>query len=401
MLHTFPDPGGPPLLYAPAGLLRLAAARCGLNVPGDLDVLAALEKLCAGFEAARPNQTSFGKLHTQALLLDALAKRLRLADYLTRFPEIRATAVPQPIIIVAPFRTGTTFLHRLLSRDPASRWPRVWEIAFPAPAAPRWRGETRYFADDARVAAGSAALRILDRASPALSRLHPMSGDLAEECFGLLETSLMSHSFLFYAELPSYAAWLDSCGEAEWRTAYERYADQLRLLQWWFPGRRWVLKSPVHLWHLEALLAVLPDAHVVQLHRDATAVMHSFHQLLSAHRDMMCKPTPAAAIGDQAVRYMTSALDRAVAARRRIDAARFIDIGFDDLMADPAHCVRTIYRRVGQDVTPEAEAAFAAWLARETPGPRRDGPSLDGCGAARRDLRDAFAAYDAFWTRGG
>jgi hypothetical protein len=226
MLNAFASHGRE-RFFSADGLSALAAERCGLPAAGLDDVAAALAPLCDAFEYGRSEQTTFGRLQAHAILVDALAKRLRLADYLRRFPEIRRLAPAKPVFIVAPFRTGTTFLHRLLAQDPGSRWPRLWEVAYPPPADPEARGEPRYFSEDARVGRAVASLRVLHRAAPAVSRMHPMGPDLPEECFGLLETSLMSHSFMFYAELPAYLEWLGARGAGEWRRAYEIYADQL------------------------------------------------------------------------------------------------------------------------------------------------------------------------------
>ena len=344
MLHRFEDSDGTQRLYAPAELVRLAAARCGLPEAAGQAGGPALEQLCAAFEAARPQQTTFGKLHAQAILLDSLGKRLGLADYLQHFPQIRVEPLPSLVFIVAPFRTGTTFLHRLLACDPENRWPRIWEVAYPPPSEPHLRADPRYFAEDARIEVAAAALRTLHRASPALNRLHPMSPNLADECFGLLETSFLSHSFMFYAELSPYLHWLDARDGADWRAAYQTYAVQLRLLQWWYPGQRWVLKSPVHLWNLDILLETFPQAFVIQLHRDPGDAMGSFCRLLASYRQVMCKAAVPAATGAQARRYMRQVLQRAVAARRRADASRFIDLRFADLMRDPISSIQSDLR---------------------------------------------------------
>jgi hypothetical protein len=398
MLHSFVDDDGAHRLYSPAGLIRLIRSRSGYPVAaGQIDI-EAFERLCAAFETARPQQTAFGKLHAQAILLDALAKRFRLASYLQQFGDIGATALPQPIFIVAPFRTGTTILHRLLACDPQNRTPRIWEVAYPPPPTPHLRGDARYTTDDARIAHAAAALRALHRASPALSRLHPMAPDLAEECFGLLETSFRSHSFMFYAELPSYLEWLDTSDDADRHAAYQIYADQLRLLHWWCPGRRWGLKSPVHLSSLDTLLQHFPQAYIIQLHRDPVHAMASFCRLLAAYRQLMCNATEPHTIGAQACRYTRTMLQRGVAARRSARASHFIDIQFADLIRDPVACVQTIYARIGAHLTPEAVAAMRASLAQLSQVARApDEPvaCLETFGLDRCELRDMWAAYTA------
>lgn len=399
MLHTFSNRGETERLYSPAGLVRLAVGRCGGTMPAAETECGGLASICEALEAARPRQTTFGKLHARAILLDALAKRLRLADYLRRFPEIRSVSLPTPLFIVAPFRTGTTFLHRLLAQDPENRWPRVWEVAFPPPAEPLWRGDSRYFSEDPRIADATAALRTLYRANPTLARLHSMGTDLAEECFGLLETSLTSHSFMFCAELPSYLDWLDARDAAEWRAAYEIYADQLRVLHWSYPGRRWVLKSPVHLWNLDLLPEVFPEGRIVQLHRDPIAVMASFCRLLAAHRQAFSKQTTPAAIGEQALTYMKKALNRAVAARHRLDRSRFIDLGFEALTRDPVRSARTIYAGIGERLTPKAAASMTRWLSRVERRRSSEDATVVHFGLDPTEVRAIFAPYAAFLGR--
>ncbi len=77
--------------------------------------------------------------------------------------------------------------------------------------------------------------------------MHPCGVDLSEECFGLLDTSFLSHSFVFCAPVVGYLDWLDERDSEDWIAAYQVYADQIRLLDWWSPGERWVLKTPFHM----------------------------------------------------------------------------------------------------------------------------------------------------------
>ena len=183
---------------------------------------------------------------------------------------------------------------------------------------------------------------------------------------------------------------------AAWRSAYAVYALQLRQLQWWFPGRRWVLKNPVHLWNLDVLLEVFPDAHIVQMHRDPAAVMASFCGLLAAYRTSMCKAVDREAIGQQALSYAGKALKRAVSARLKLDPDRFIDIGFEDLVRDPLAAATAIYARLGERPAPEAIAAMRAWLAHERREPRASHLQLESFGLDREQVRRAFADYSAF-----
>jgi len=74
---------------------------------------------------------------------------------------------------------------------------------------------------------------------------------------------MRSISWECLAHLPSYSAWLRG---QDWTGAYRRHRRNLQLIGLG-AGRRWVLKNPSHLFALDALLAVYPDALIVQTHR--------------------------------------------------------------------------------------------------------------------------------------
>jgi hypothetical protein len=98
----------------------------------------------------------------------------------------------------------------------------------------------------------------------------------------------MAHDFaslLFHTthRVPSYQAWLDGIDQ---RWVYASHRRQLQYLQWKAPAARWVLKSPGHLWTLDALLAEYPDARIVQTHRDPLRVIASLVSLVTYLRGL-------------------------------------------------------------------------------------------------------------------
>jgi hypothetical protein len=77
-------------------------------------------------------------------------------------------------------------------------------------------------------------------------------------------------------DVPSYNTWL--LHEADVSSAYRWHRRYLQHLQHAVKGQ-WLLKSPAHLWHLDALAAEYPDAIVVQTHRDPLRVISSGREL--------------------------------------------------------------------------------------------------------------------------
>lgn len=68
------------------------------------------------------------------------------------------------------------------------------------------------------------------------------------------------------------------------RPSYAHHRDVLKLIQSTCPDRRWALKYPAHLRHLDVLLETYPDACIVQTHRDPARVLPSLCSLVTNWR---------------------------------------------------------------------------------------------------------------------
>lgn len=325
-------------VFAPAHLIAAAEDRAG---PIPLDPLAAegLAVLCADLRAQAGTMTFAGRKLLQAALVETLVKRRALAD---------ASALPpDPILIVAPFRSGTTLLHRLMAADPRLRAPLTYEVSLaPVPGNP-----------DPRIAKVAKTLLRNARTSPDLPRLHPVGATLPEECFGLLEPSFLSSSFLFWAPVKGYMDWLAARPAADWAAAYEVHARGLAGLG---PAPRWLLKSPMYLWGLGALLARYPGAPVIRLIRDPAASRASFRRLVVAHHRLYLADPDDARAGRFAEAALRQGLALAEPAFRALAPARLIEIDFDSLVADPVATLRGLWPRLGLGDDPEALARLRA-----------------------------------------
>lgn len=387
--------------FAPGTLIEAAVREAGVGDGQVLDT-PGLAALAGGLEAASGQLHFIGRRRAQKMLVETLVKRLRIEHHLTRNPEIRDIRIVSPIFLVAPFRTGTTLLHRLLAQDPAHRTVRLWEALQAPPAEPKLRGDPRYFELDERVAVARKYLETRERMSPLMAAIHPTSADAPEECFGLLETTMLSHSFMFYAPVLDYLEWLDARSDEDWREAYALYADQIRLLHWWWPGERWVLKTPFHMWAVDALCATFPDALIVQQHRAPASCVASFCSLVAEAYAPIVGRVDRAQIGRMAMRYLRDALARNAAARARLPAERFIDIDYRDLVADPVGCARRVYDAAGVEWTLVAENAMRGWLERQASsrGAKSEHRyALADYGLDDDEVEAAFAPYAAWNAR--
>jgi hypothetical protein len=338
----------------PDELVAEARAATGLVDLGSGEFREPLGVQCAALEA-EARLTTVGRRFARGQVLDALVHRLRLADELRRRPEVLDRPVRRPIVVVGLPRTGSTLLQHLLARDPASRLLLQWEASHPFPP-PRSSG----YLSDPRIAATRRAMARLDRLAPDARALHPVGADLPTECVTLLANSFGSLEVPSIHWMPSYLEWFLG---ADLRPHYRYLRTQLQVLQADCPGARWVLKSPAHLFALDALLDALPDAVVVQTHRDPLEVIPSFCSLSATLTAISSDAVDPVAMGRRWASMWAEALGRATAVRAARPAVPVVDVRYPDLVADPMGQVERIYAAAGLSLTACTRQAIGRHLA--------------------------------------
>ncbi|MGM7645489.1 sulfotransferase family protein [Nocardia sp. JW2] len=344
-----------------ADLHASATKLTGLTDFGSDDYTEALGVLLDSYRD-EAGLTELGSKMSRFFLRGTLVARALSEAAWAANPGFAETPVTRPIFVTGLPRTGTTALHRLLAADPANQGLEMWLTDFPQPRPPResWADNPAYQQIDA-------GLRQHQVQNPEFMGLHYMSAADVEECWQLLRQSVMSHSYECLAYLPSYSQWLTT---QDWTPAYARHRRNLQLIGM-NDARRWVLKNPSHLLCLDALLAVYPDAVVIQTHRDPATVIPSVCSLNEhATRGWSTVFTPEV-IGRTQLDLWSRGLREFTAARARHPEAHFIDIDFDDLRSDPVGTVETIYRSIGTELTPQARAAVLALDAESRTGARK------------------------------
>jgi len=368
-------------------LLARAARVTGLDDFGDARFHEPLRCLLASLES-EAGLTPFGRIVARRDLGRLLENRLRMHDTFKRQPEMGDAPIQRPLFVIGLPRTGTSILHELLAQDPANRVPMTWEVMNPWPPPERASYES-----DARIAQVEDHFRGIDRVLPGFQAMHPMGARLPQECVALTAHDFASLIFHTSYRIPSYQSWLD---RADLRPVYASHRRWLQYLQWRCPAERWVLKSPGHLWALDALLAIYPDARIVQTHRDPLQVVASLVSLITRLRGLASDAADPFEIGADWTTRLAAGLRLASQARERSSggSAQFLDVRFGDLVGRELEQVRRIYDHFGMELRSEAEARMRRFLA-ENPRDKhgRHRYSLDFAGLDADRLRPSFADY--------
>jgi hypothetical protein len=322
-----------------------------------------------------------------------LTNRLRIVDWVKRNPEIRDRDIRPPIVILGQPRTGTTILFGVLAQDPANRVPLTWEVDQPWPPP-----ETATYETDPRIGEVQASLEAADILIPGFMAMHAMGAQLGQECVRITGGEFRSMIFSTQYRVPDYQHWL--LHEADMAPAYRYHRLFLQYLQSAHPAQRWVVKSPAHLWSLQAMMQEYPDALVVHTHRDPLRVVCSLASLIDLLRRLASDDVSIAAVAHEWVDDIAVGLDRAVAARRdgTIPATQAVDVFFGDFLADPMAVVGEIYDRLGIELTTEADASMRRFLA-DNPQEKHGGHAYTfaDTGLDAGMLRERMRPYQEFF----
>jgi len=300
--------------------------------------------------------TAIGWLAARGDLLSLLVNRLKLQADRARLTGIAAEDVTAPFVVTGLPRTGTTLLHALLAQDPDNRAPLAWEVMFPSPPPGPSSAESR----EARHRQAAGRLAWMERLSPGFQAVHEIGAGLPQECIAITAHSFVSLRFLVTHDLPGYAALLEA---TDHRQAYDFHRRFLQHLQWQATPRRWVLKAPGHLANLDALLAVYPDAMIVQTHRDPVESIPSLVSLRARLRRAFSRHADAHRIADEVIGYWCRAIDRAAATRAQRPSRQFFDLDYAALVQRPLDSVAALYHHFGLRLSQPARARMRAYLA--------------------------------------
>jgi hypothetical protein len=329
----------------------------GLEDFGSNAFRAGLEALCETY--ARAPLSEAGARRAQRRLIGLLGTRLRVAATLARHPEIRERRIGGPLVLTGLPRSGTTALFNLLACDAAARPLLFWETSHPDPAAGLEAG-----APDPRRAA---IVDMIDRhrtRNPDFDAMHFTDADAPEECVLLQGFGFHGVQLGIEPLLEPYATYFR---EVSPTPMYRDYADAIRMLDWQRPGTRWLLKSPAHLWALEELVAVFPDARIVWNHRDPVAVIPSMASITSALAQTMGDFEPQR-LGPKVLEFYATSLERGLRSRERLGEDRFFDVDYDRLVATPLESVASLYDAFGFDLGRASRDAMARHLAAHPQG---------------------------------
>jgi hypothetical protein len=362
-------------------LLQSALERARRADFGDRSFVRSLERL---IEACN-EEADLSALGSRAVRIDVLRclKNLLRFDALEAVsPAVLSREIRAPVFITGMPRSGTTFLHRLILQDPLTAAPRLFQLVYPCSRTGRLGAAlTKSWV---RLQVG-----LFRMITPELNALHPVAVDAPEECTDITAHVFQSLRFESMYRVPSYQSWLQRNGFLD---AYRFHRRFLQHLDVQLPGRRWILKSPDHLFALDDIKKVYPDARLVFVHRDPVRVLASVAKLTEVLRRPFARSIDRVEIGHQ---VCTSWIDGAQRMSGPVRSSESVlHLHYRQIISSPLDAVRAVYQHCDLVLTAEAEERMRNWLRTGARGERsRRRYDLAEFGLDSHQLRDRFARY--------
>jgi hypothetical protein len=341
-------------------LITRAQRRAGHRDFGETVFIEPLRRFLAACSAPEADLSLVGRLATQWDVVRFLTNLLRLQAEEASRPEISAQRIERPIFITGLPRSGTTFLHRLMMTDQDNRAPLVWETISPWPngAGP-----------DRRASRVARQLRMFERLAPEFRALHPLEATSPQECSEITAHVFRSLRFDTNYHVPSYRQWLDTDVRRH-LPAYQFHHRFLRHLQYQDGhAAQWVLKCPEHVFALNAIRTVYPDARLIFVHRDPVKVLLSVAHLTEVLRRPFTRSLDPKLIGrDESARWLAGT-ERMM--RTGDDAGLpepVCHVHHMDLISDPVATVDGVYRHFGMSLPVAAAAAIERYVTERPNG---------------------------------
>ncbi|MBW2421531.1 MAG: sulfotransferase, partial [Deltaproteobacteria bacterium] len=165
-------------------------------------------------------------------------------------------------------------------------------------------------------------------------------------------------------------------------------------------GKRWALKSPQHLWHIQHVHREYPDALFVQTHRDPVRVLVSISSLVAALRRLSSDEVALPEVAEYYAGALASAYNNTMAYRSSgmLPESQVVDLYFQDFITDQVGTVRRAYEHFGLDLSDAAAKAMQSFL-DDNPADKhgRHFYSFADTGMDEQEMRKLFHDYQTYF----
>jgi omega-hydroxy-beta-dihydromenaquinone-9 sulfotransferase len=263
------------------------------------------------------------------------------------FPGYRRQPVEKPLFIVSPFRSGSTFAHRTLARDPSFTTMTMGHI-YLMPSITQRRIFGLLASLDA-LAGGRCerVLRRLDARTLKRLKLHPFSLFDPEEDEHLLfyawSTLLAGFVFPYLDEMPPFQYFDTAVPRAQRQRIMAFYKECVQRHLYATGGRFYLAKNPLFSAKIESLLETFPDARIVYLVRNPLEAVPSTVSLFHYAWRLFSQPPVRYPHAEEILEWTKYWYEHPLEVIDRDRSGRCMIVPYDDLLREPDRVLGRIY----------------------------------------------------------
>jgi hypothetical protein len=255
--------------------------------------------------------------------------------------EIKSTVIDKsPLFIIGHWRSGTTFLHNLLSQNELFAYPTTFQTVTP--------GLFLCFEDFVKpiVAASLPAKRPEDDIA--------LGADLPqEEEYGIGNLSPYSfyNGWCFPRNVHYYYKFVTMENVPKetvenWKTVYIYYLKKLTLSH---GGKQLILKNPANTARVKLLLEMFPDAKFIHIYRNPFYCFLSMMRDIEKEMTLYCvqQPQDHSIFESAMVNLYNKMFEKYFVEKLHIPNGNLIEIRYEDLTTNPYHEIEKIHNALG------------------------------------------------------
>ncbi len=269
------------------------------------------------------------------------------------FPDYKNQPIEKPLFIIGNFRSGSTFLHRLLSRDrEAFTSMTTWDI-YLTPSVTQ-KKIARFVADLDNKYFRRALHNLLykfDRATLGKVKIHPISFFQPEEDENIhlliWDSYFVSFLFPFMDEIPDYRHFDEAFSPAHKARIMTFYKSMVQRHLYANGKKYFVAKNPAFSAKIASLKEFFPDARVIYLARNPLDMLPSTVSWINYARRVFTDPGEGYFYLDEIVEMTQYWYSYPLKYLDAHPSPRHLILNYDDLILRPEKVIRGFYEQFG------------------------------------------------------
>src|SRR5215207_2291373 len=268
------------------------------------------------------------------------------------FPAYKTQPINKPLFILGNLRSGSTFLHRLLSRDSETFTSlTTWDI-YLTPSVTQ-KNITQFVSHVDKKLGGHLhrLLHEFDRRTLGKLKIHRISFFQPEEDENILlhiwDSFWVSFLFPFMDELPNYQHFDEALSPEHKRRIMKFYRSMLQRHMYATGKKYFVAKNPAFSPKIETLVEFFPEARIIYLARNPLDMLPSTVSWINYARRVFTDPQQKWLYLDEIVDLTQHWYSHPLKYLDSHPSPRYLILNYDDLIQRPEAVIRSFYEQFG------------------------------------------------------